>query len=139
MNVVHLIIIDGAKVKALAVRHGDVIEKLLPRKDRADHLTVFEVAEERGMVAVGKGVGIDLVDKHSRLARGKEQADRTDQQKHQHDRKIFAAGFFQYFFHHTTSHNKSHYIIRHKDKFRNCKINYRAEESGGGTKVVNSF
>ena len=94
VDVMHLIIIDGAKVEALPVRHGDVVKKLLPGEGLADHLPVLYVGQERGIVAVRQAVGIYLVNEHSGFAPGKQEAHSRDDHKNKHQRPTAAEFFF---------------------------------------------
>ena len=96
VNVMHLIIIDGACVETLPVRHGDVIEKLLPGEGLADHFPVLYVGKERGIVAVRQAVGIYLVNEHSGFAPGKQEAHPCDDHKNKHQRPTAAELFFHF-------------------------------------------
>ena len=83
MHVPLLVVGDGAEVRSV-LAYGHIVEQILPCQPLILQRTPGGVGEIGGVVAVGKAVGIDLVDEHPGLPVGEEQADPED---HGHDQR----------------------------------------------------
>ena len=82
MHVLNLIIIDRCGIKQwIRICHREIILKIFPRDDLFCDPVVFPVPDERHVVAVGKPVAVDLINKHPALPETEVQGDSQRQKQ----------------------------------------------------------